>query len=74
MAFFIELTARDKVRRPGPFLVNVDSIKVVYQGLDGAVLHLKSKVSIEVIETYEDIKRRIMSAEALREVAALTGS
>ncbi len=59
MAVFIELTAQDQARKPGPFLVNLDSIKVVYPGLDGAVVHLDSKVSIEVKETYDEIKRRI---------------
>ena len=59
MAVFIELTAQDRARKPGPFLVNVDSIRVIYQGRDGAVVHLDSKDSIEVKETYDEIKRQI---------------
>ena len=59
MAVFIELTARDQARKRGPFLINVDSIKVIYAGLDGAVVHLDSKVSIEVKETYDELRRQI---------------
>jgi hypothetical protein len=59
MAVFIELTAQDRARKRGPFLVNVDSIKVIYQGLDGSVVHLDSKVSIEVKEAYDELKRQI---------------
>ena len=59
MAVFIELTAQDRARKPGPFLVNVDSIRVNYLGRDGAVVHLDSKDSIEVKETYAEIKRQI---------------
>ncbi len=59
MAVFIELTAKDPVRKQGPFLVNVDSIKVIYPGLDGAVVHLDDKVSIEVKETYDELKRQM---------------
>jgi hypothetical protein len=59
MAFFIELTAQGRARKRGPFLVNVDSIKVIYQGLDGSVVHLDGKVSIEVKETYDEVRRQI---------------
>jgi hypothetical protein len=31
MAVLIELTAQDRTRKGGPFLVNVDSIKVIYR-------------------------------------------
>jgi hypothetical protein len=59
MAVFIELTAQDSARKWGPFLVNVDAIKVIYQGLDGSVVHLDNKVSIEVKETYDELRRQI---------------
>ena len=59
MAVFIELTAQDRARKQGPFLVNVDSIKVIYQGLDGSIVHFDSKVSIEVKETYDELRRQI---------------
>jgi len=59
MAIFIELTSRDRARKLGPFLVNVDAIRVIYEGSDGAVVHLDSKDSIEVKETYEELKRKI---------------
>ena len=59
MAVFIELTSQDRARKRGPFLVNVDSIKVIYPGLDGSVVHLDSKVSIDVKERYEDLRRQI---------------
>jgi hypothetical protein len=59
MAVFIELTAQDQARKRGPFLVNVDCIKVIYRGLDGSVVHLDSKVSIEVKETYDELRRQI---------------
>jgi hypothetical protein len=63
MAVFIELTANDRARKSGPFLVNVDSIKVIYQGSDGAVVHLDNKVSIEVKERYDELKRLISLSE-----------
>jgi hypothetical protein len=59
MAVFIELTAQDRARKQGPFLVNLDSIKVIYQGLDGSVVHLDNRVSIEVKETYDELRRQI---------------
>lgn len=59
MAVFIELTAQDPARKKGPFLINVDSINVIYEGLDGSVVHLDGKVSIEVKETYDELRRQI---------------
>ncbi len=70
MAFFIELTSQDPARKSGPFIINVDSIKVVYQGLHGAVVRDSSNLTIEVEETYEEIKRQIMEAPSLPEAAA----
>ncbi len=70
MAFFIELTSQDPARKPGPFIINVDSIKIVYQGIHGAVVRDSTNLTIEVEETYEEIKCQIMQAPAIREAAA----